>query len=222
MKASKSINHKIMKSLQSFNILVVVLAGVCCSCEEFVNINPPKTQVVSKTLFEDDKAATTAIVGIYSTMAQSFVVSSRLPGFSSDELLIHTQNLEVMQFFQNSLTPNNQSVNSIWSTAYKLIYYANSVLEGVQQSASITAQTRARLEGEARFVRAYCHFLLTNYFGHIPYINSTDYHTNAKVSRTSPDVVYQKIIEDLKAAENLLPEAYATQGKVRPNKFAAK
>ncbi len=112
-------------------------------------------------------------------------------------------------------------VTGIWSTGYKLIYYSNAILEGLKSSTSLTPQMKAQLQGEALFMRAYIHFQLTNYFGKIPYVTTTDYLINAGVVRAPVEEVYAKIVADLTEAIQLLPETYVTTGRVRPNKFAA-
>lgn len=70
-------------------------------------------------------------------------------------------------------------------------------------------------------MRALNYFYLINLFGPVPLVTTTDYRVNATMPRTELNVIQNLIIEDLKEALNFLPENYITNGKVRPNKYAA-
>ncbi|NIG56509.1 RagB/SusD family nutrient uptake outer membrane protein [Chitinophaga sp. Cy-1792] len=51
-----------------------------------------------------------------------------------------------------------------YSEYYAKIYVANVALEGID-NASGTAEEKAAIKGEAKLIRAYCHFMLVNIFG---------------------------------------------------------
>ncbi|TEB41131.1 RagB/SusD family nutrient uptake outer membrane protein, partial [Flavobacterium circumlabens] len=80
---------------------------------------------------------------------------------------------------------------------------------------------KKQLKGEALFVRALLHFYLTNLFGDVPYLTSTDYEQNSIVKKKSVTMVYTSAKEDLEQAIQLLPENYVSEDRVRPNKYAA-
>lgn len=62
---------------------------------------------------------------------------------------------------------------------------------------------------------------MINLFGDVPLITTSDYRLNSTLPRTSKSKVYQQIISDLTDALNLLDTSYITDGRVRPNKWAA-
>ncbi len=99
----------------------------------------------------------------------------------------------------------------------------NALLEGLQNSAGVSAATKNQLIGEGHFIRAFCYFYLINFFGDVPLVTSTLYTSNALLSRTSKDSVYIQVLADLKDAQNrLTPDySYSNGEKVRPNQFAA-
>lgn len=209
-------------------ILIVFILFECLlllSCEEFVKIDSPKTQIVTQTVYTDDATATSAIRGIYSKIMESPNIvnydATRFGGLLADELDNYLQDQNQAQFYNNSLTSANPTVNSLWSSAYGFIYHANSVLEGLAGSQNISEPTRKQLEGEAKFVRAFLHFYLVNFWSDVPLVLTTDYRVNAVVSRTNELKVYEAIVSDLQDAQNLLTEDYVTTGRVRPNKFTA-
>jgi hypothetical protein len=104
----------------------------------------------------------------------------------------------------------------------------NLALERLSISNSLTPAVKQQLMGEAKFLRAFFYFYLTNLYGDVPLTTSSDYTANAVLSRSSQQLVYQQIIADLLSAQSLLSNGYvaadaetATTERVRPNKWAA-
>lgn len=211
--------------------ILLIFLVLFSSCKKFVNIDPPISQINRTTVFQDDATATSALVGIYSQMFNSseFVGGgqgsiSLLAGLSSDEFSSYTNSPDIISFNTNALTPTTSTITvSIWKPAYQYIYDANAALEGLQQTNSLTPKVKDQLMGEAKFIRAFCYFYLTNLFGDVPIITSTDYKVNITAYRSSKEKVYQQIVTDLKEAKALLGIDYAFCGneRVRPNKWAA-
>ena len=229
--------------MNNINILgskykTIIFIGFCLmfiasfSCKKFVEIDPPKTQLVSPNVFISDATATTAMIGIYSKiMSSQFGIASggttQFAGLSSDELKDNSAMTEQIEFYQNSLSINNSIIDDMWSRAYNIIYATNSVIEGLTNSIFVSESIKKQLEGEAKFTRALFSFYLVNLYGDIPYLTTTDYRINSLALRTTKVEVYQKIIADLKDAQILLGDNYvdknnaATSERVRPNKWVA-
>ena len=203
------------------------------SCKKFVEVDVPKTDLISSTVFTSDATAHAAVAGIYNQMIAIGFASgdltslTYLTGLSSDELVFYSTSpsfQSTKEFYNNSLTPANPIISTnIWSEPYKYIYKANAIIEGLARSTNITSALKSELEGEAKFIRAFSHFYLVNLFGDIPLITTTDYRVNAAAPRTPEAEVYNQIIADLKQAQNLLSNDYSRFNgeRVRPNKWAA-
>ncbi len=205
---------------------LLVLAMI--SCQDFVQIDPPKDELSTPTVFSSDAVAESAIRGIYSTMhlQTSFAggsgsTLSALQGIASDELMNDLSSYA--DHLENSLRSTDPYVSSNWTSLYHLIYLANSAMEGVKHSDALSAETAMRLEGEAKFFRAFCYFYLVNLWGEVPLLLSSDYRVNTAVLRASTDQVYQQIVSDLIDAQRLLPEDYSLSGglRTRVNKWTA-
>jgi hypothetical protein len=149
-------------------------------------------------------------------------------GLSADELELYdaSTNQGLIAFYKNALS--NQSQLTSWESFYKCLHTVNSVLEGLEKSATLTPAVKQQLMGEAKFLRAFIHFYLVNLYGDVPLVTSSDYRVNALSKRTSQTQVYQQIIADLQDAQNLLSENYvggdamsSTTERVRPTKWAA-
>lgn len=208
--------------------MLVTISG----CSQFLEIPPPKTELVTSSVFENNSTANAAILGIYSRMVNQSLIPYRisfLTGLSSDELTNYSTVQELEMFYTNNLNSFNVYVSSfVWTPAYNYIFQANEIIEGLRNTTGVNENVKSQILGEARFIRAYCHFYLVNFFGEIPLVTSTDYAHNATISRSSKEAVYQQIIEDLSEARLLLNNGYVgangvgiSAERVRPNKAAA-
>ena len=93
----------------------------------------------------------------------------------------------VLQSYQYS--SDNEDVTNLYKNTYAAINYANCVLKYCKDD---------KLNDQARFVRDYCYYILTQQFGSVPYI--TDYIESASTNypRTDLATVYANVIADLK------------------------
>ncbi|MGZ3840406.1 MAG: RagB/SusD family nutrient uptake outer membrane protein [Flavisolibacter sp.] len=212
--------------------MLILLLMMFSSCKKFVEIPPPKTKIVTASVFNNDVTTLAALNGIYSQMMTSsgfasggIASISNLCGLSSDEFNNFSTSPEQISFYTNSLQASNGTLrNYLWGEAYNYIYQANAVIEGLQGSNGITPSLQNQFLGEAKFIRAFCNFYLVNLFGNIPLVLTTSYAENAKMQRTSSQQVYQQIVSDLRDATSLLPNDYSSFGgkRIRPVKWAAK
>ena len=219
----ESLTNNLYRILISCLILIIVF-----SCEDFVDIDPPQTGLVSETVFADDINAESAISGIYSRMVESSatiftgtqsitVLTSR----ASDEFLNHSVIPQFIEFSSNDLVVDNGFNSGLWNQLYQFIYSANSVIEGLENSNSVTDSLSTQWQGEARFLRAWCYFYLVNLYGDVPLALTTNFEINATLPRTSSEVVYDQIAVDLLDAQEQLGENYPSDQKIRPNKAVA-
>src|SRR5690606_25725438 len=81
------------------------------------------------------------------------------------------------------------------------IHAANSIYERVGNSQTLSILDSDQLKGEALFLRAFIHFQLTQLFGNIPYITTTNYLENSKIIKTQQETIFKKIVSDLQLAK---------------------
>jgi hypothetical protein len=222
-------NNKYTHRISSKRILgIALLILSATSCKKFVNIDPPDTKIVTASVFNNGTTATSALINIYvqmSNFTESFNMSLNT-GLLSDELTNYSTVPTEVQLYTNALLSNNDP--GPWLTAYQYIYQANAIISGLQNNGSIAPVIAQQLTGESKFLRAFWHFYLTNIYGDIPLVLTTDYTVNDHISRTPQAQVYQQIITDLSDAAQLLSDKYvdatdtaATTERVRPTKWAA-
>lgn len=216
-----------MKNLK-FIISSCILIIASASCKKFIEIDPPRTELVRSTVFASDVTANAAMAAIYYELWQDGFASGRgasitsLASLSGDEAISFSSS-QRKQFDDNQLDSKNGDVLRLWSGMYKAIYNSNAVIEGVTSSTGISASLKRQLEGEAKFMRAFCHFYLFNLFGDIPMALTTDNKRNAEALRAPKSEIYAQIISDLRSAQTLLSNNYSFSGdqRVRANYGAA-
>src|SRR5690606_2000635 len=123
---------------------------------------------------------------------------------------------------------SNPYVEEAWEANFTGIFRANNYLTQIEEkgeSVIIDESLRVRMEGEARFLRAFYYFDLIRYFGRVPLVDRVVSATEAKSIPRSPVAeVYNFIIDDLTTAIDHLPapSEYAKEDKGRVNRYAAK
>lgn len=223
---STYINSKLKSRLQNwFSITVLTLFF---SCDSFVEVDLPKSQLTRPAVFESSATANAAVTDIYSKMRDQGPLSGTSVGITSllgnyaDELQSFSSPGDAsVIFYTNALLASNASVENFWNAAYNQIYSANAIIEGLENSTKLSIADKNSLRGESLFVRALIHFYLVNLYGDVPYITTTDYLANKKTYKNSSDANYKLIINDLEEAITLLPATYKNSERTRPNKFAA-
>ncbi|MBS7253329.1 RagB/SusD family nutrient uptake outer membrane protein [Flavobacterium branchiicola] len=199
------------------------------SCDSFVEVDLPKSQLTTVSVFDNYSTANAALSDIYSKMREQGLLSGSASGVSNmlgnyaDELYcLASPGDPTIPFYTNALLPANSTITDSWNLSYNQIYAANAVMEGVESSHKLTIKEKELLRGEALFIRAIVHFHLSNLYGDIPYIVSTDRNINNEASKIPVKDIYNNIIVDLENAAALLPKDYINIERVRPNQFVAK
>lgn len=212
--------------------LSLAIISLLLSCDDFVDVGTPRTDLVRQTVFTSEATTNAAVSDIYHQMIseqfarggiRSFTFIGSLSSDDMDNYNAGGSDPDIQQFYEHGVIPTNAIVTSFWNEPYQYIYKANSIIEGLAGSSTVPQSAKERFTGEAYFIRAFSHFYLVNLFGDVPVILTTDYKTNSTVARTSKDEVYKQIIDDLLKARDLLPEDFSASNgeRVRPNKWAA-
>jgi hypothetical protein len=117
--------------------------------------------------------------------------------------------------------PDNGELELIWKHYYEGIVRANNVITYVP-NITMDEALKQRIIGEAKFLRAYFYFHLTNIFGAIPLktVAITSY-KDLNVPLSSVDAIYAQIEIDLTDASNVLPVSYELEDIGRATKGAA-
>lgn len=217
-----------MQRIRFYLAYTLVLAAITVGCDDFVQVEIPQNQLIAQEVFEESATANAAMTDVYSKMRDAGILTGTSSGISclignyADELTFYGgAQSHVQSFYDNSVLPLNSTVKNVWNSSYNQIYAVNAVVEGVSRAIKLPKAEKKQLKGEALLVRALLHFYLSNLFGPVPYIKTTDYKVNSRVPRNTVAEVYQLAALDLENAIELLEAEYKTEDRTRPNKFVA-
>lgn len=212
---------QIIKQTFCLSICLFLLPG----CEDFLETDDPTGQISHENIFEDEATATAAVTTMYAKLRDEVLVTGNTLGLGvqmglyADELDYYGLPGQPLEpFFQHQIIASNAAVSRIWNSSYNLVYMANAAIEGLEVSQTLSEEVKNQLLGEALFIRGMTHFYLTNLFGDIPYITTTDYEVNRQVARMQENLVYDNILTDLADAKVFLGDTYVSGERIRANK----
>lgn len=213
----KSTNMNLLK-------LYISVLLICCSlngCRKFLDVEIGKELVGADQIFTNEETVDAAVIAMYSALGTTLHTAS-MAGFASDELYQHVPTENGAEAQNNAVTSQNGMLPGLWDPFYKIIYEANSLLEGLENAPAISPEKISQFRGEAYFMRAFCYFYLTNFFNDVPLVMTTDYRENILIGRSTQEKIYEQILSDLLKAHDELPDIFIESKRFRPNKFAAK
>lgn len=203
-------------------ILSALLGLLISSCSGLLDENP-RGNVAGSNFFTDEENAVSNINGLYNSF--------------SDQNVYHRQAMQVMEFGTDigtrsphdwwptldavatySHDASSVRISWIWRDCFKYIRNANLAIANIEQmdNGLFHSLSKQRLLAEARFVRGFLYFHLTNFFGDLPVITNpvTDLDAVIHLSRTpKSDVRANVVIPDLEYAAANLPEFDEYQSK---------
>ena len=208
--------------LFSFGLLLISLF----SCKKFLN-QPVLGNYESTNFFTSDANANNAVNAAYPDLAFTDAASNAiwvLGDVASDDA-IKGGNPGDQADFENidmfNILPSNSAVEAVWKRYYDGVFKCNVVIDGVTGNDAITPAVVTSCLGQAKFLRAYYYFILTNCYGNIPLHLKVETPDELQSPAIPQAQVYSQIISDLKEASNALPVSQTDAGLGRPTKGAA-
>lgn len=226
------------KTMKKFKLNILLAMGVSLglfSCSEsFLDVEPG-TSILDNNYYKTVSDAEMALVGCYDGFQRTssngnlsiYVVSEVL----SDNCFGGTGNTDgrgyqALDRFDLSQSPSDANLfNGTWTDYYAAIFRCNTLLsklDGIPFKEG--TNTRNRIEGETRFLRAILYFDLVRLFERVPLLKVP---TTENLPQAEPVETYKLIVEDLKfASENIPADAYpkskASENDGRVTPYAAK
>ena len=194
-----------MKTIYKGLFYTVLSMLTASSCNDAFLECPPRDEVTDATFWQTE--------GHVRSVANTF--SASLQGkywLNITEIMADSAPWAVTTAFRTigagNYTTETSQINSIWKTAYDNIGRTNYFLNNYNRAENVSAEIRERYAAEAYFYRAYNYWVLTTFFGDVPFITE-------ELSVESPDVyrgrdskktVVEAITRDLEAHYKNLPE----------------
>lgn len=192
-------------------IAAALLMGSFSSCSDFLD-RYPLEELSEESFWKTEKDAEMAVSNLYNV----------LPTWDTDEAInsddaVHGIKWAAGDQSKGVYDPENYG----WSGEYGYIRQANLVLEKIQEM-DLSEDAYKKLEGQARFFRAYTYFTLIRSFGAVPYIDKPLEMSDVEnITRTPKDEVYAKVMEDFDIAIANLPVQWDEANSGRITKGAA-
>ena len=190
-----------------------LLIFLSCS-DDFVNVDSQDQN--SEDFFNSEEDYQSALIAAYD-MLQSTYINVMLGEIASDNTLAGGESaIDVpgIQDIDDMIhTPINQQLRDIWGWMYSGVNRANYILE-FQDNIEFTGKDGVL--AQARFLRAYYYFELVKFFGDVPFAVDQRilFGDQFSIERTSKDVIYAQIEEDLTFAAANLPYIQPETGRV--------
>lgn len=199
-------------------ILLLVAATNFSSCKKFLD-QQPITSVASDMVFTDVANSRRAIAGVYSQLTGDQGYGIRLSLYytvDNDETQGPTGggDNDRRSMSRYEATAGNAQLERPFNQLFKGIEFANICIEEVPKSKIYSngtdkekAQMR-RILGEALTLRAQYYFEAIKNWGDLPdHFGSAaaQASTNAFPKRINRDIIYERLLEDLKTAASLMP-----------------
>lgn len=198
-----------MKTYKILLLSVICLLASNCSLEE----EPP--YLANVNVYNSAANAATAVQGIYSTLVgydyygHSFMQMTFLnSGFSVTRRQGNNNNsVDNATLASLKSTSNDDYLRRSWSSIYSMIARCNDALASMSPSESPSNPEELGFNdaiGQAYFLRAFNYFNLVRLWGEVPLrLRPADTET-FNLAKSSIPTIYNKIIEDTKAAQKYL------------------
>lgn len=198
-----------MKPFYKSIILGTALAGMLSSCNDFLTVDPVD-KLTQDNFYTSDERVRANTMALYAAVTWDQFAHDfqwKFDMLSGD--MFYTYSAEGQWYF-GTYTSVNQYINQGWEGLYNVISFCNSVIhdmpgkckDGVSDAAILQAQA------EARCIRAYCYYLLTEAWTNVPVVENNSENITANNLQLPPATqksIYQFAMADADFAVNNLP-----------------
>ncbi len=213
MKKLKTMKNIIKKTISQWLVKVLLFTFLLVSCDDYLDVQPKGVQLL-ETVADYDQWLNSSDIQMSLPIDLNYLADNlddlniSDPPSSTDERIYTWQ----AQFIEDEIDAKPR----IWYNHYHLIYYFNTVLEGIDEATGGTEEQKASLKAEALLGRAFEYLYLVNLYGKVydantadqdlavPFVTSNDI-TDPTPERSTVQKIYDQIITDLTTAISDLP-----------------
>jgi starch-binding outer membrane protein, SusD/RagB family len=214
-----------MKKFTTIIILSILCIFTFTECEKQLELSP-LGQLDENTFYQTENDFEAASLSPYSTVLNFYYDQSGLGWYQGvlypdDDVTAPNNGSNDQEDF--NWNPNNDQFTYLWEQSYKGIQRANVIIDRLPLAKQFSdAAKKARFEAEAKFLRAYFHFLLAIHFGNPPVSDKAiTTVSEARKGNSQPGEIWDLIINDLQYAKANLPADWDAKNKGRVTSGAA-
>lgn len=198
-----------MKSIYKSLILAAALGGSLSSCNDFLTVDPVD-KLTQDNFYTSDERVRANTMALYAAVTWDQFAHDfqwKFDMLSGD--MYYTYAAEGQWYF-GTYTSVNQYINQGWEGLYNVIAFCNSVIHDMPGKCKDGVSDAAinQAIAEARCIRAYCYYLLTEAWTNVPVVedNSTNITSNdLQLPPATQKSIYEFALADADFAVNNLP-----------------
>lgn len=197
------------------NISLLVAMGISVtSCSDFLDQTPPYYSSVG--FYQSEAAIKTGVSGIYNVLYMgNFNTSYPFTTFLDQYTAMAMERAENSTIGAGgSLNANNLDVERWWTSFYKIVARANSVIYGASPYIASLGGRSKQYIAEAKVLRAFAYYNLISFFGDVPFYTEPVTIEQYKDQRTSKVTVLDFILSEMDEVIKDLPWTATERGRV--------
>ncbi len=195
--------------LTAFALSTFSLAG----CDDYLEAeNKSSGGVTAEEYYSTDAGLQTFLASAYAGL-KPMATNTEINEWGSD-LYVAVRSKDPGMFHKFTLSAENGTVEGFYKNVYSMINNANGVLK--------FGGNEGKYSADAKFLRCYGYYLLTQHFGAVPYVTSYIDNDERNYPRTPLDEVYTNVITELEQiyTDTNLPEKAEGENLGRASKRA--
>lgn len=202
-----------MKKLIIMSAIGLASIAGFSSCSDFLD-SDNKSTVTADDQFSDASGWNQLLNEAYYSMREIYKEPQIF--CTGTDMYTTSQKNAPSQLQTYQLTSDNKDVENLYKNTYAAVNAANCVLK---------YSADEKLNDEARFIRSYCYYILTQQFGSVPYIEAYIESAATDYPRTELAQIYENLINELNGiitGDKLDQTSSAADGKGRASILGAK
>ena len=210
--------------MKKINLIILAFSMVLIlSCNKDYLNRFPESDPNSATYYTTADQLTLAINAAYNNLLyqqDGFPYQMQLEGTS--DLVWQRPATDAQTIGLGQHTSNTTMIRTIWTQSYIGIGRCNALLDNMIKAKSVTTAAQySRIEGEAKFLRAYYYGTLISLYGDVPLVVKSMPTEESYLARTPKAEVLNAIFSDLDSAAAKLPLSYTGTDIGRATKTSA-
>ncbi|MFY0687968.1 MAG: RagB/SusD family nutrient uptake outer membrane protein [Cyclobacteriaceae bacterium] len=185
--------------------IAIIFGLLIQSCETILEPEPVDL-LIDKVALNEAADVEPIKLGMYASFRGVGAPTVLIGDFTADMLEHNGTFTQYLEFGNKQITSSNAAVASLWGNIYNTIYITNFVIEKLDDVPGVPPSQRNEVMGTAYFLRGLSYFIGTHSFGDIPMVLTTDIETNKNIERTAESEILDLVEDDLRLAQDLLPE----------------
>lgn len=201
-------------TIRTLFVALIIISTI--GCKKILETTP--TDFISpENFFTSEAALNSALNGVYDVLGRETLYGGNLwLRFTTSDEGYYARSSQTTGPEVYSYDASNPNLESMWSDFYTGIERANILLENIDK-VDISQEAKDEIRGQAKFLRAYYYFVLTDFWGEVPLkLTATKSVTDVNIPQAKLVDIYNFITKEMIEAEAMVKPitAYGFGGRV--------